>query len=351
MDECNICIMSTILPCGTHRHYMEMAEMYGFRCQVLLVEYDENFMITKLISHGKLLGEKILFGNCTEKLYLELEKWHVKLVHLHHFMYMNDILRNFLLSGRYKLAVTLHDYYVMCPRINMTKNGMYCYEAGEGECNICMNDSLAEPPGDLRHIISKFPDIVSWRKYWGEFLDKADYVFVPSSDQRERLLRHFPTLTKIRVVENPEIVVPPAACNRKIRRIGILGTISEAKGRSILLNCARMAEQQNLNIQFVLFGTLSPDESQLPSNLMVKGKYKEDEVYTLITNEGIDFFWFTAIWPETYSYVLTIPIRLGIPVIAADLGAIGERIKRGGWGEVYPAESDISDIVHALATW
>ena len=225
---------------------------------------------------------------------------------------------------------------------------MYCYEAGEGECNICMNDSLAEPPGDLRHIISKFPDIVSWRKYWVEFLDKADYVFVPSSDQRERLLRHFPTLTKIRVVENPEIVVPPAACNRKIRRIGILGTISEAKGRSILLNCARMAEQQNLNIQFVLFGTLSPDESQLPSNLMVKGKYKEDEVYTLITNEGIDFFWFTAICPETYSYVLTIPIRLGIPVIAADLGAIGERIKHGGWGEVYPAESDISDIVHAL---
>ena len=47
-------------------------------------------------------------------------------------------------------------------------------------------------------------------------------------------------------------------------------------------------------------------------------------------------------------YVLTIPIRLGIPVIAADLGAIGERIKHGGWGEVYPAESDISDIVHAL---
>ena len=109
-----------------------------------------------------------------------------------------------------------------------------------------------------------------------------------------------------------------------------------------------MAEQQNLNLQFVLFGTLSPDESQLPSNLMVKGKYKEDEVYTLITNEGIDFFWFTAILPETYSYVLTIPIRLGIPVIAADLGAIGERIKRGGWGEVYPAESDISAIVHAL---
>lgn len=346
-----ICIMSTLLSGGTHRHYMEMAKIYSFRCHVLLVEYDENFMIVKMIFQGKLLDEKLFFGSCTEKLAYELEKWNIKLIHLHHFMYMNDILRNFLLSDRYRVAVTLHDYYVVCPRVNMTKNGKYCYEVCDNECNACMNDSLAEPSGDLECRISRFPDIVSWRKYWFEFLYKADYVFVPSSDQRKRLLRYFPSLTKIRVVENPEIVVPPGTCNVKIRRIGILGAISEAKGRSVLLECARLAEEQHLAIQFVLFGILSPPEQNLPTNLLVKGRYKEDEVYSLITREGIDFFWFTAVWPETYSYVLTIPIRLGIPVIAADLGAIGERIKRGGWGEVYPVESDISEIVHALSVF
>lgn len=340
--------MSTLLLGGTHRHYMEMAKIYSFRCHVLLVEYDENFMIVKVIFQGKLLDEKLIFGSCTEKLVCELEKWNINLIHLHHFMYMNDMLRNFLLSGRYRVAVTLHDYYVVCPRVNMTKNGKYCYEACDNECNACMNDSLAESSGDLECRTSRFPDIVSWRKYWFEFLYKADYVFVPSSDQRKRLLRYFPSLTKIRVVENPEIVVPPDTCNVKFRKVGILGAISEAKGRSVLLECARLAEEQHLAIQFVLFGTLSPPEQNLPTNLLVKGRYKEDEVYSLITRECIDFFWFTAIWPETYSYVLTIPIRLGIPVIAADLGAVGERIKRGGWGEVYPAESDISDIVHAL---
>ena len=346
-----ICIMSTLLLGGTHRHYMEMAKIYSFRCHVLLVEYDENFIIVRVSFQGKLLDEKLIFGSGTEKLAYELEKWNIKLIHLHHFMYMNDILRNFLLSGRYRLAVTLHDYYVMCPRVNMTKNGKYCYEACDNECNACMNDSLAEPSGDLECRISRFPDIVSWRRYWFEFLYKADYVFVPSSDQRKRLLRYFPSLTKIRVVENPEIVVPPDTCNVKFRKVGILGAISEAKGRSVLLECARLAEEQHLAIQFVLFGTLSPSEQNLPTNLLVKGRYKEDEVYSLITREGIDFFWFTAIGPETYSYVLTIPIRLGIPVIAADLGAIGERIKRGGWGEVYPVEADISEIVHALSVF
>ena len=141
----------------------------------------------------------------------------------------------FLLSGRYRVAVTLHDYYVVCPRVNMTKNGKYCYESCDNECNACMNDSLAEPSGDLECRISRFPDIVSWRKYWFEFLYKADYVFVPSSDQRKRLLRYFPSLTKIRVVENPEIVVPPDTCNVKFRKVGILGAISEAKGRSVLV--------------------------------------------------------------------------------------------------------------------
>ena len=343
--------MSTLLSGGTHRHYMEMAKMYSFRCHVLLVEYDENFMVAKMIFQGKLLDEKLFFGSCTEKLAYELEKWNIKLIHLHHFMYMNDILCNFLLSVRYRVAVTLHDYYVVCPRVNMTKNGKYCYEACDNECNACMNDSLAESSGDLECRISRFPDIVSWRKYWFEFLYKADYVFVPSSDQRKRLLRYFPSLTKIRVVENPEIVVPPDTCNVKFRKVGILGAISEAKGRSVLLECARLAEEQHLAIQFVLFGTLSPPEQNLPTNLLVKGRYKEDEVYSLITREGIDFFWFTAVLPETYSYVLTIPIRLGIPVIAADLGAIGERIKRGGWGEVYPVESDISELVHALSVF
>ena len=55
-----ICIMSTLLSGGTHRHYMEMAKIYSFRCNVLLVEYDENFMVAKMIFQGKLLDKKLI---------------------------------------------------------------------------------------------------------------------------------------------------------------------------------------------------------------------------------------------------------------------------------------------------
>ena len=56
----NICIMSTRLTGGTYRHYMEMAKIYSFRCNVLLVEYDENFMVAKMIFQGKLLDKKLI---------------------------------------------------------------------------------------------------------------------------------------------------------------------------------------------------------------------------------------------------------------------------------------------------
>ena len=79
-----ICIMSTLLTGGTHRHYMEMAKEYSFRRHILLVEYDENFMIAKWIFQGKLLQEKVLFGNCLDVLAYEVQRGDVKLVHLHH---------------------------------------------------------------------------------------------------------------------------------------------------------------------------------------------------------------------------------------------------------------------------
>lgn len=348
----SICIMSTLLVGGTHRHYVEMAITYSFRVKTLLVEFDRDFFVFTIVKQGKIMCREIHFSD-NLKIFLvkQFSKHGIGFIHLHHMIYMRDDLYNLLLSQTYKLAITLHDYYSICPRINMMRGGVYCQEASEEVCNNCIYKFSLDSYDISNLIEQKFPNIHMWRKYWFDLLDKANYIFVPSFDQRERLLRYFPSLTKIQMVENPELVMPPLKCNKPICKIGILGMISEAKGRSVLLKCARLAEKHDLNMQFILFGMLSPDECHLPPNLVVRGRYKENEVYSLIISENIDFFWFTAIWPETYSYVLTIPIRLCIPVIAADLGAIAERIKRGGWGEVYPAESEASEIIEALSTF
>jgi glycosyltransferase involved in cell wall biosynthesis len=43
-----------------------------------------------------------------------------------------------------------------------------------------------------------------------------------------------------------------------------------------------------------------------------------------------------AIWPETYSYALTLALRTGLPVAAFDLGAPAERLRAYPNGHLLP---------------
>ena len=270
MSKKSMCVMSTLLVGGTHRHYEEMAVVYSISIKVILVEYDKHFLAFSIYDKGKLLSKEIhLCDSIVSFLANQFSYHNVIFIHLHHMICMSDDLYAFLMGGKYKLAVTLHDYYTICPKITMMKENLFCGEAKEMICNECICNFSEDGFCISSLIADRFNKIAIWRNYWLLFLEKADYVFVPSSDQRERLLKYFPSLTKIRVIENPEIVLPCDKCDVKLRKIGVLGTISEAKGRSVLLSCARLAEKRHFNIQFVLFGNLSPVELNLPSNLIV----------------------------------------------------------------------------------
>jgi hypothetical protein len=45
-----------------------------------------------------------------------------------------------------------------------------------------------------------------------------------------------------------------------------------------------------------------------------------------------------AIWPETWSFVLTSALEQGLPVIVFDIGAPAARLRRLGRGHVLPLE-------------
>ena len=265
MNKTNICVMSTLLDGGTGRHYKEMANCYSYRCLVILAEYLRHAIVVSFIVEGKVAKQKLFCGRkMVSNFVKELKKYNIEIIHLHHFLYMAEDLRRFLLSQDYKLEITLHDYCVICPRINMTFKGKYCHEASIEDCNKCISQSDCDGFEPFRLQMRYMSDIQEWRTYFLDFLNRAEYVFVPSYDQRDRLLRYFPKLKKIRVVENPE-VINPVVC--KITRIGILGAISQVKGRKVLLECARLAEKKRLPLKFILFGTLEPMEENLPKNL------------------------------------------------------------------------------------
>ena len=345
MHNQSIALLLPLLGGGTTRHATEMAYAWSMQnYNAILVEVYHRIINVKVYCDGRVQNRyKLLVDNDLNSLNSLLVYYHTVLVHVHHllnfsveFLYIHQILN-------IPLAVTLHDYYMLCPNIKLiNENDVYCGEPSEEGCNKCL---LKRPYyGNNRQ--QRIDDIQKWRGSWHRYLLQASFIVAPSEDVKKRFLKYFSDL-KIKVIENPEVTVAEV-CGAKSRalmkngkrniRIGLLGILSNAKGADVLYHCALDAKKRRLPIQFNLFGDFV-DEGKTKKhldNIHVLGRYKENEIYSLIQQNDIDFFWFPSVWPETYSYTLTIPIRLNIPVVGSDLGAIGQRITEHGWGITYP---------------
>jgi glycosyltransferase involved in cell wall biosynthesis len=64
--------------------------------------------------------------------------------------------------------------------------------------------------------------------------------------------------------------------------------------------------------------------------LTVTGPYQRDDLVELVERHGVNMFFFPSVWPETFSYVVAEMIALGLPIVAFDLGAPGERLRNHG---------------------
>ena len=102
--------------------------------------------------------------------------------HIHHLMSMDLDVRALLHRLGVPFDVTVHDYFAICPQVNLLPwlQGAYCGEPDVGGCNACIAD---RPSHGSR-------DIVSWRRgnAW-QFLE-AERVICPSEDVRKRLARY-----------------------------------------------------------------------------------------------------------------------------------------------------------------
>jgi glycosyltransferase involved in cell wall biosynthesis len=83
-------------------------------------------------------------------------------------------------------------------------------------------------------------------------------------------------------------------------------------------------------------------------SLIFHGYYHEGKLPSLLSDHDIDLVVIPSIYGEPYSYVLTEVWQAGIPVIAADFGAIGERVRKNGGGWLYPPGSEPASILSIL---
>lgn len=314
-----ILLVSHRLGGGVQRHIGELVQQLSGRAHVVLLESTARgaaLSAPELPGHPELALPAERIGD----LVTWLRACNVARAHVHHLLGMDLDVRKLLHRLGVPFDVTVHDYFALCPQVNLLpwREAHFCGLPGPAVCNACIADT---PSHGAR-------DILGWRSQFAWLFRDADRVFCPSEDTRARLAQY--GLAE-RAVVVPHEPVPPGAWTLnppRLRgnklRIAVLGVLAPQKGAHTVMAVAEAADS---SLEFHLIG--HPEEG-LPDiatdRLTVTGKYEEAELPALLGRVKPHVVWFPAQWPETYSYTLSAALDAGVPVVASRIGAFPERL-------------------------
>lgn len=189
-------------------------------------------------------------------------------------------------------------------------------------------------------------------------LSAAQRIVVPTSDTGRRVSTRFNVRPVVTPWEDESRLLNlksiPRLTKSRVRRVCVTGAIGYEKGYDIILECARMMAERNLPLEIVVVGFTCDDKRLLETGkVMITGRYDESEVVSLIKQQNADFGFLPALWPETWSYVLTQLWEAELSVVAFDIGAPSQRIKARSGGVVLPlgvSTKNILDLFLSLHT-
>lgn len=237
-----------------------------------------------------------------------------------------------------KLIMLEHDYFSVCPTINLLGDeGLYCDLLCK-EKEDCLKNNTYKCD-------SRYNSIKDWRSNWGRFLSKCDSIIVFSNDSKEILKKAYGELENIEVI--PHITNKMLEIKKKFKmtekiNIGILGVLSDRKGLKIVKEMLERINKDKLPVNIVVIGTCEEDISG--ENCIITGKYTREQLPRLMYLYDIDIIFIASVWPETFSYTTEEAMKMQMPVATFNLGAPAERVRKYDKGIII----DSLDAGHAL---
>ncbi len=179
--------------------------------------------------------------------------------------------------------------------------------------------------------------LAEWRDAWHRLAAEAERLVVFSEDSAAHVAAAWPGLAaRIAVEPHPLRTLPPAAAPLPAgapARIAVLGNIGLQKGAAVLRALApRLAAE---GIGMLVIGRLDP-AYPLPRSVPVIGPYRIADLARLAESHRISHWLIPSIWPETFSFTTREALATGRPVIAFDLGAQGDAVRRAANGIAVP---------------
>jgi len=227
----------------------------------------------------------------------------------------------------------VHDFYSICPSFSLLSNSdEYC--GIPEDIRICKRCLRKNANAAVR------ADISEWRDKWGRLLTGATKITCFSNSSADILRRAYPYISNnLDVIPHAPLVSwssddawKPSGGNLTI---GVVGGISVQKGATLVANLDRLLRSRGLNTPIIVIGEIdtrfiTPGNT----NIRIHGRYRREELPSLLRKYEISLCLMPSVIPETFSYSTQELMALGVPLVSFNIGAPAERIRTYERGEI-----------------
>ena len=316
-----VLLVSHKLGGGAQQHIDELAALYAQQAafaQITPASDGESVSLT-FFDRGRRLRDGLFFRVESQygQLLAILRALGIGRVHFHHTLGLAPRLWLLAADLGCDYDITIHDYYLINGNPTLTD----CDARFVGEDAADFDERCAG-----HYPLPAGVDGAQWRDNQKLLLDGAARHIFPSADSARRFSRFFSVRPVI--AWHPDYAASQPYPQPQWRwsgdrplRVLVMGALSREKGADVLESVA--LSLRGARIEFHLLGYAY---RALDDCVIAHGPYDNERVHRLVEGIGPDIAWFPALWPETYSYTLSIALHNGLPVVVPDIGAFVERV-------------------------
>jgi len=261
------------------------------------------------------------------------------IAHFQHCISLSAELINITKRHGIPSIMTLHDYWFICPRVQLlTLEGDICTGPEDGtKCYSCMTFlkkyrilKKIKPVLKLANLKYKFKYRIIYMK---KILKKLDLVISPSYFVKEKFSKY---------VNPDKIIICPHGMNTKDFKninlnneintqkitFGYIGTIMEHKGLHVLVKAFNKIKAPNVFLEIYGDTSIDPEYVKFIKKDIINENININGVFENVVNilPKLDVLVVPSVWNETYSIVTREAFLAKIPVIASNIGALPEII-------------------------
>jgi glycosyltransferase involved in cell wall biosynthesis len=243
-----------------------------------------------------------------------------------------------------KVILSVHDFSLLCRRPHLLERpaGSFCGNSTDLErCRRC----LQAEPAFLE------TDQEAHRQAGAAALASATAVVYPS-DYLRSAYQEWLGQTDGQQLHR---VIPPATHTRGVEpsrprpgQIAFVGGIKQVKGGALVREIFQQIKARMPHVRAVSFGEVEAELAAQCRGIKVRGYYRSGRLPRLLQNHRVALAVLPSIVPESYCLVVDECLRAGVPVVAFDHGAVGERLKRLEAGLTVPLEEGADGMAQAV---